>query len=106
LNIASGCLEMQRNYTKALSHCEQALRLDNGRAITHFRMGQLNHALHDYEKALRCFETAKAVVPAAVTGTAEDQRKKMLTTIAKETDKCEFDRSQYDVGFLRTLAAK
>jgi len=89
---------MQRNYTKALSHCEQALRLDNGRAITHFRMGQLNHALHDYEKALRCFETAKAVVPAAVTGTAEDQRKK--------TDKCEFDRSQYDVGFLRTLAAK
>uniref|UniRef100_H3GEK9 peptidylprolyl isomerase n=1 Tax=Phytophthora ramorum TaxID=164328 RepID=H3GEK9_PHYRM len=106
LNIASGCLEMQRNYTMALSHCEQALRLDSNRAISHFRTGQLYHALHSYEKALECFESAKALVSAVATGQSQEQRKKMLATIVKETDKCEFDRSQYDMGYLRSMAAK
>ncbi|POM76803.1 Hypothetical protein PHPALM_5928 [Phytophthora palmivora] len=106
LNIAGGYLEMQRNYTKGLSHCEQAFRLDSNRSSTHFRMGQLFHALHNYEKALKCFETAKALVPAAVSEKADEQRKKMLTSIVKEVDKCEFDRRQYDAGYLRSLAAK
>lgn len=106
MNIASGSLEMQRNYTKGLTHCEQALRLDGNRVITHFRMGQLYHALHSYEKALGCFGTAKALVPAIVSGQTEEQHKKMLATIVKETDKCEFDRNQYGVEYLRFLAAK
>ncbi|KAG6973567.1 hypothetical protein JG688_00003451 [Phytophthora aleatoria] len=107
LNIASGCLEMQRNYMNGLSHCEQALRYDNNQVMTHFRMGQLYHALHNYEKALACFEKAKALVPNATDSQANKQRKQMLTTISKETDKCEFDRNQYDMAYLRTfLTAK
>ncbi|KAG7388327.1 Receptor expression-enhancing protein 5 [Phytophthora pseudosyringae] len=105
LNIASGCLEMQRNYTKGLSHCEQALRLDSSRVMAQFRMGQLFHALHSYEKALRCFEMANTLVPAVASGQAESH-KQMLSTIAKEVDKCEFDRNQYDTEYLRSLAAK
>ncbi|KAG6617797.1 Tetratricopeptide repeat-containing domain [Phytophthora cinnamomi] len=106
LNIASGCLEMQRNYSKAINHCEQALHLDRSRAIIHFRMGQIYHALHSYEKALGYFEAAKALVPTAVSEQTEEQQKRMLTAIAKESDKCEFDRNQYDVGYLRSLATK
>ncbi|KAG3119580.1 hypothetical protein PI124_g3155 [Phytophthora idaei] len=103
LNIASGCLEMQRNYMNGLSHCEQALRYDNNQVMTHFRMGQLYHALHNYEKALACFEKAKALVPNATDSQANEQRKQMLTTISKETDKCDFDRNQYDMAYLRTF---
>ncbi|KAE9041256.1 hypothetical protein PR003_g5563 [Phytophthora rubi] len=106
LNIASGCLEMQRNYTKAINHCEQALHLDGNRAIIHFRIGQIYHALHGYERALGYYEAAKALIPASVASQSEEQRKQMLAAIAKETDKCEFDRSQYDIGYLRSLAAK
>ncbi|KAL3670277.1 hypothetical protein V7S43_004590 [Phytophthora oleae] len=106
VNIASGCLEMQRNYTNGLTHCEQALQLDSIRAMPHFRMGQLYHALHMYEKALGCFETARTLVPRTVAGQSEEQRKKMLIAIAKEADKCEFDRNQYDTEYLRSLAAK
>ncbi|KAG2776397.1 hypothetical protein JG687_00003704 [Phytophthora cactorum] len=107
LNIASGCLEMQRNCMNGLSHCEQALRYDNNQVMTHFRMGQLYHALHNYEKALACFEKAKALVPNATDSQANEQRKQMLTAISKETDKCEFDRNQYDMAYLRTfLTAK
>ncbi|KUF99886.1 Serine/threonine-protein kinase Sgk3 [Phytophthora nicotianae] len=103
LNIASGCLEMQRNYTKGLHHCEQALQHDNNQVITHFRMGQLHHALHNYEKALACFETAKTLVPVAKDSQACEQ---ILSRISKEIDKCEFDRNQYDMVYLRVLSTK
>ncbi|ETO64238.1 hypothetical protein F444_18191 [Phytophthora nicotianae P1976] len=106
LNIASGCLEMQRNYTKGLYHCEQALQHDNNQVITHFRMGQLHHVLHNYEKALACFETAKTLVPVAKDSQACEQRKQMLSRISKEIDKCEFDRNQYDMVYLRVLSTK
>ncbi|EEY54784.1 uncharacterized protein PITG_08333 [Phytophthora infestans T30-4] len=100
LNIASGCLEMQRNYSKGLKHCEQALQCDSNQVATHFRKGQLYHALHNYEHALGCFETARALVPVAIDSQVNKQ---MLATISKETDKCEFDRSQYDMAYLRAL---
>ncbi|KAK1941341.1 Receptor expression-enhancing protein 5 [Phytophthora citrophthora] len=106
VNIASGCLEMQRNYANGLTHCEKALQLDSSRAMPHFRMGQVYHALHKYGKALECFEVAKTLVPRTVACQSEDQRKKMLIAIAKEADKCEFDRNQYDTGYLRSLTAK
>ncbi|KAG1713200.1 hypothetical protein DVH05_000920 [Phytophthora capsici] len=106
VNIASGCLEMQRNYTNGLAHCEQAVHLDSSRVMPHFRMGQLYHALHQYENALRCFETAKSLVRRSLASQSEDQQKKMLIAIAKEVDKCEFDRNQYDTGYLRSLTAK
>eukprot|EP00644_Phytophthora_capsici_P003842 jgi/Phyca11/564538/estExt2_Genewise1.C_PHYCAscaffold_150201 len=106
VNIASGCLEMQRNYTNGLAHCEQAVHLDSSRVMPQFRMGQLYHALHQYENALRCFETAKSLVRRSLASQSEDQQKKMLIAIAKEVDKCEFDRNQYDTGYLRSLTAK
>ncbi|RLN89399.1 hypothetical protein BBJ28_00003946 [Nothophytophthora sp. Chile5] len=102
LNIASGCLEMQRNYTKALGHCEQVLHLERDHAVCHFRMGQLYHASHSYEKALQHFTTAKTLFSTA----SQEEHSQTLATIAKETDKCEFDRSQYDLGYLRSLSAQ
>ncbi|RQM17810.1 hypothetical protein DD237_001628 [Peronospora effusa] len=106
LNIASGCLEMQRNYAMGLTHCQQVLRLDSKCAIAYFRTGQLYRALHIYKKALECYEIARVMVPTIVSGQIKEQHEKMLTMIVKETDKCKFDRNQYDIEYLRSLAAK
>ncbi|CAH0486792.1 unnamed protein product [Peronospora farinosa] len=106
LNIASGCLEMQRNYAMGLTHCQHVLRLDSKCAIAYFRTGQLYRALHNYKKALECYEIARVMVPTIVSGQTKEQHEKMLTMIVKETDKCKFDRNQYDIEYLRSLAAK
>ncbi|CAH0474134.1 unnamed protein product [Peronospora belbahrii] len=106
LNIASGCLEMQRNYAMGITHCQQVFLLDSNSVIAYFRMGQLYHALHNYKKALECYEMAKVVLPVTVSGVTEGRHEKMLSTIVKATDKCEFDRNQYDIDYLQSLAAK
>ena len=82
------------------------MRLNGKRAITHVRKGQLYHALHNYTEALECFRAAKGLVSAAGSEHTEEQYELALTTIDKATDKCEFDRCQYDREYLRTLAAK
>ena len=74
---------------------------------TYIRKGQLYHALHNYSESLECFRTAKCLVVSAVEREQTDERDEMmLRTIDKATDKCEFDRNQYDMEYLRTLAAK
>ncbi|CAI5733947.1 unnamed protein product [Peronospora destructor] len=106
LNIASGCLEMQRNYAMGLAHCQQVLQLDSKCVIAYFRTGQLYRALHNYKKALECYESARVIVSAIVSEHTKEQHEKMLAVIVKETDKCKFDRNQYDIEYLRSLAAK
>ncbi|CEG45683.1 Tetratricopeptide repeat-containing domain [Plasmopara halstedii] len=103
LNIASGYVEMQRNYMKGLSHCEHALKLDSKYVTIHFRMGELYHALHNYEKAIKCFEIANSLVPDATSNLANELRTQMLSAISKRTDKCKFDRNQYDLEYLQSL---
>ncbi|KAG7397012.1 Receptor expression-enhancing protein 5, partial [Phytophthora boehmeriae] len=105
LNIASGCLEMQRNYMKGLNHCDQVLNLDSSHAVCHFRKGQLYQALHNYDKALASLGTAKSLL-SGVEGEqrSDEQQKSMLATVDKEIDKCNFARHQYDIKYLRSLA--
>ena len=107
MNIACGCLDTQRNYLQGLTHCDEALRLNGKYVVTYIRKGQLYHALHNYSESLECFRTAKCLVVSAVEREQTDERDEMmLRTIDKATDKCEFDRNQYDMEYLRTLAAK
>ena len=89
-----------------LTHCQQVLRLDSKCAVAYFRTGQLYRALHNYKKALECYELARDMVSAIVSRQTKEQHETMLTMIAKETDKCKFDRNQYDMEYLRSLATK
>jgi len=46
------------NFTEAIEQYEEAERLDGRYADLHYRKGQCHLALHEYDEALRCFQTA------------------------------------------------
>lgn len=100
MNIASASLEMQRDYGMALAHCERVLELDPNNAVCHFRMGQLLRASHKYEKAIGHLERAQQL-PTKTYNSAQ-----FADAIAKEMDKTQFDRGQYDYAFIKSAASR
>ncbi|KAI9913656.1 hypothetical protein PsorP6_006547 [Peronosclerospora sorghi] len=102
VNIASGCLEMQRHYRNGLTHCDAALALDATCFLAHVRKGQLYRALHQYKQALECFERAARV---RATLPTEEHAIEMTNLLQTEKTKCEFDRNQYDLEHIRAHAA-
>jgi tetratricopeptide (TPR) repeat protein len=99
MNIASASLEMQRDYGVAVSHCERVLVLEPDNAVCHFRMGQLLRASHKYDKALTHLDRAQQLCVRVVNAAP------FADAIAKEMDKTQFDRSQYDYEFIRAAVS-
>lgn len=99
MNIASASLEMQRDYGVAISHCERVFALDPDNAACHFRMGQLLRASHKYDKALAHLERAQQLCGRIANASP------FADAIAKESDKTQFDRGQYDYEFIRAAAS-
>lgn len=95
---------MQKNQTSALEHCRMILAVDANNAVCHYRMGQLHRSLRQYGSALEHLFTAKKCLD-AIAASESDDTKSMRATVDSEIDKCEFERSQYDIAYIRECIA-
>jgi tetratricopeptide (TPR) repeat protein len=105
LNIASCYLEMQKHYSKALDHCQKAFVLledDNSntnpkrQVLIYYRLGQVYRLLRKYTQALDHLSQAKRVL--CVDNNTYSHLKGIID---KEISRCTFDKTQYDVHFLK-----
>lgn len=92
---------MQKNQAVALDHCRVILAVDANNVVCHYRKGQLHRSLRQYDAALKHLFTARSCVAA----NASNATKEMQATVDSEIDKCEFERSQYDVAYIRECIA-
>ncbi|KAF1336026.1 hypothetical protein FI667_g692, partial [Globisporangium splendens] len=112
LNIAGGYQEMQKGQTKALEYCQQALGddasdVESSVSITdsayHFRMGQLYRSVYDYERSVQHLTKSKTLLSSqAQFSSTSPNLPSVIKKIDNEIDRCEFDRSQYDVAYIRS----
>lgn len=111
LNIAGGYQEMQKGQAKALEHCEQILGSDSKRnssttsSVCHFRMGQLYRSIHAYENAMTHLIASRNSMRSDAALGSQSEQQSVLQKIDKEIDRCEFDRSQYDLAYIRSRLA-
>lgn len=95
---------MQKNQAMALDHCRLILAVDASNAVCHYRMGQLHRSLRQYEAALKHLFTARSCLKATAASEGKDT-KELQATVDSEIDKCEFERSQYDLAYIRECIA-
>lgn len=92
LNAISGYLAMQRSYTTALNHCQEALQLDSQSPITHFRTAQTYQRLYHFALAMKHFTLCREF----------DTQHAYTDSIRTEMSRCEYERSQYDLESIRS----